>query len=112
MDDTCRHERLEHWTSSGVPNWTHTGKCKKCGAKFGPFVSWESVRIAAGRAPAKKKYIVRYAELASAFRIAAKYAEYYSQSYTQSERDECGITDNLSIIRNVISELNESTGAN
>jgi hypothetical protein len=39
-------------TSSGI---THTGKCLKCNTSFGPFDTWEQVRIAAGRKPSKAK---------------------------------------------------------
>ncbi len=51
----CPHKRLAHWTSLSHGDNTHTGRCHACGVDFGPFATWEEVRIAAGRKPSAAK---------------------------------------------------------
>jgi hypothetical protein len=67
--DECQHKRLAHWRS--LRSNTHTGRCHACGIDFGPFETWEEVRLAAGRKPytAKKPVSERAILEAAAERV-------------------------------------------
>lgn len=88
--DECPHKRLAHWmggySSNSGNGVTHTGKCRKCSASFGPFSTWEEVRIAAGRRPAVKKIISERAILEAAAERVDRLCESMAVDYNSIEQ--------------------------